>query len=394
MLIVDEFMALVQKHLHNKLTTEEQKRLDEIIMNSPAFRSEFEFLTDEERVAKEVIDYSESVEIWKDKGGEVIAIPGINFQRGKTVKLWYYLAAAAILAVVSLVIFRKEPDKTNFPTAQIQPVEQILAGSLKATLTLSDNRRIELNPGKKNTIQDQHTIIINDGEQLDYRKVTNGTSSNAFNVLTTPVGGYYKLRLPDGSLVWLNAVSSLKFPVQFTGKERRVELEGEAYFEVVKNDRQPFIVVTEQSTIKVLGTKFNIKSYTDEKDEYTTLLEGSVQLGFYAKTVLLKPNQQAILDYSSQSIRLDEVDAQHSIGWTNGLFTFRRAKMNDVFKQLERWYGVSFVYTQDLVRLAKPIDGGMERSLSLSEALTILKDITQIDFHIDGRKIIVSKAMN
>jgi ferric-dicitrate binding protein FerR (iron transport regulator) len=213
-----------------------------------------------------------------------------------------------------------------------------------------------------------------------------------YNTMTTPKGRQFQLVLPDGSKVWLNAASSLRYPTVFAGNERTVEVTGEAYFEVARNATKPFVVkVGHETEVQVLGTHFNINSYKDEANINTTLLEGSVRVLNKGKKALLKPGQSAQVAMQANQTAgikiVNDVDMEKVMAWKNGLFNFQDASLQEVMHQLERWYDIEVVYEKGAPEIE--FVGKMERSLSLSEVLRGLQ-ISEVHFRIEqGRRLVV-----
>jgi len=267
----------------------------------------------------------------------------------------------------------------------------IATGGNKASLILSDGTTIVLDDAANGLLTTQAGIKISkttDG-QLKYdasRPLQSHTSG--FNTIHTPRGGQYQVVLPDGSSVWLNAASSLKFPTVFSGNERKVELTGEAYFEVAKNKANPFIVTSGNQTLEVLGTHFNVNAYQDDGKIRTTLLEGSIKVS-HTKTnafSLLVPGQQAQLE---KEIRVTKVDVHQSIAWKRGYFAFAGENIKTLMQQISRWYDVEVEYEGNLT--TEGFVGSMSRFENVSEVLHMLELTGMVHFKIDGRKIIVSQ---
>jgi ferric-dicitrate binding protein FerR (iron transport regulator) len=265
--------------------------------------------------------------------------------------------------------------------------DDVSPGGDKAVLTLADGSNIVLDEAQNGTLAQQGNakIIKLDGK-LSYDLTNNDPKEVVYNTISTPKGGQYQLELPDGSRVWLNASSSIHFPTSFTEKERRVEITGEAYFEVAKNLVKPFIVGVNNSEVQVVGTHFNINSYNDEEDVKTTLLEGAVRFVNGATTSMLKPGQQSRLAKNG-SIKVEsDVDVEKVVAWKNGLFDFENAGIETVMRQLSRWYDVEVEYN------GKPDDlfiAEMHRNIKLSDALKALELTGKVRFDIEGKKIIV-----
>lgn len=270
-------------------------------------------------------------------------------------------------------------------------------GTNKAILTLADGKQIVLDEAKNGNLADQgNTKVIKLNGQIAYNEfamaVPNGKNAAvAYNTVTTPRGGQYQLILADGSRVWLNAESSLRFPTSFQGKERRVELAGEGYFEIAKDATKPFIVKInttseEKDEVEVLGTHFNIMAYNDEGIVKTTLLEGSVKINRNNKIAMLKPGQQAKLQ--NQSIKVvEDVDTDEAIAWKNGYFQFTSANLQQVMRQIARWYDVDISYEGKIPE--RKFGGKISRDNNASEVLKVL-ELSKVKFRIENRKIIVT----
>lgn len=317
-------------------------------------------------------------------------------------KLWPGLAAAVILliAISSSLFFFSYPSGSGPHSITAQ--NDIGPGSNKAILTLNNGTEISLSDAKNGKLADQAGISVvkaKDGSLIYTMKDSvsgHGMNRNTFlNTLSTPKGGQYQIILPDGTKVWLNSVSSLRFPASFAGlKERVVELKGEAYFEVSKNKNVPFKVKSTSQTVEVLGTHFNIKTYEDEEDTKTTLLEGSVRISPRDERQtfspgLLEPGQQAQLaNTPGAKIKITTANIEQAMAWKNGYFHFENDNLQSVMKQLSRWYDLDIVYKVD-----RPDDefiGDISRAVKLSEAVKIL-EMGGVHFKIEGKTLTVIK---
>ncbi|MGV3509862.1 MAG: FecR family protein, partial [Sphingobacteriaceae bacterium] len=229
-------------------------------------------------------------------------------------------------------------------------------------------------------------IIKSDNGQLQYLSLNSDNKQEVlYNTLSIPRGGQYKVVLPDGTQVWLNAASSLKYPTAFNGNERVVQLEGEAYFEVAKNAAQPFRVEVKDVKVTVLGTHFNINGYTDEAHIKTTLLEGSVKISKGPVQQLLHPGEQAITGKSS-TIEVVKANSDEVLAWKNGYFNFHRSNLQEVMRQLSRWYDVDIKYEGKVPD--REFGGEISRNSKASEVLKIL-ELSDVHFRIEGEHIIV-----
>ena len=281
----------------------------------------------------------------------------------------------------------------------IQVVEKtvdIAPGGNKGILTLSNGKQIILSDISSKDIiakegeEDEVTIKMDENGVITYVINPNSDISkedvNSFNTLSTPTGGQYNIVLADGTKVFLNAVSSIKYPTQFNGDQRIVELEGEAYFEVAKNKSKPFLVKSDNQTIEVLGTHFNVHAYNNESLVKTTLLEGSVAVSYKNQKTILKPGQQSNTSNNFNKIVVKEVDTEEAIAWKNGRFKFDNADLKSVMKQLERWYGIKVEYRGDISDVR--FNGGTFRNKNLSGVLKVL-ELSNIKFKVEGKTVIV-----
>lgn len=256
-------------------------------------------------------------------------------------------------------------------------------GGNKATLTLADGRQVELDTLSANEpLKQGASAVLNHTGHLAYTAEAS-SEDIAYNVLTTPRGGQYQLTLADGSKVWLNAASSIRFPTHFIGKERRVQITGEVYFEVAKNAAMPFKVEAGEMEINVLGTHFNVNAYEAVK---TTLIEGSVVIASEDATLILKPGQQALVITSGKIDLLKNPDLDETMAWKNGLFQFNDADIETVMKQIARWYDVEIIYEGNVT---KHFGGTIPRNMSASNVFKALELTGGVHFKIEGKQIIV-----
>jgi transmembrane sensor len=261
-------------------------------------------------------------------------------------------------------------------------------GRNRAILTLANGATVDLDSAKEGYIgrQGSSRVMKFQGGQLAYEDAASQHGVAQYNVLTTPRGGQYQLLLPDGSKVWLNAASSIRYPTSFTGHERVVEVTGEAYFEIAKNPAMPFkVTVARGMQVEVLGTHFNIMAYEDESTINTTLLEGLVRVCRKGTTALVNPGEQAKLD-NGGGLKVAPADTEEAVAWKDGLFKFNEASIDQVMRQLSRWYDVEVVYVND-----PPKDlfrGEMYRNVNVSRILKVL-EASGVHFTVEGKKILV-----
>nr|WP_294944524.1 FecR family protein [uncultured Mucilaginibacter sp.] len=310
------------------------------------------------------------------------------------IKLWVRLAAAGVVLLFAGVCAHWHIKQKKTPQTQVvvikRPQHDALPGGNKAILTLADGKTIVLDNAQNGTLAKQGATLIKKtaNGQLLYNAaaIADNSPTPTFNTIATPRGGQYQVILPDGTKVWLNAASSLRFPTFFTGKNREVDITGEAYFEVAKNPAMPFKVRTNRAQIEVTGTHFNVMAYDDESEMKTTLLEGAVNISSGNFSARLKPGQQAQIKANGQSRVVDDVDVDDETAWKNGIFQFRDAGVDKILRQASRWYDVDVVYKGQVPR--REFNGRISRNVKASELLNML-EYTGIKMKIEGKKIIV-----
>ncbi|MBB2148488.1 FecR family protein [Pedobacter gandavensis] len=298
--------------------------------------------------------------------------------------LYLLTIAATIIVVCGLftILYTEDPNSINY-AGDINP------GGNKATLTLANGQKIQLSDAKSGIVVDESKLTYNDGT------IINNEQAKSFTI-STPRGGTYQVRLPDGSTAWLNSASSLTYspPIKEEGGTRRVKLKGEAYFEVAKDKEHPFVVSTGSESVTVLGTHFNINSYTDEHLVKTTLLEGSVRVDLLSaagipiagKNKILKPGMQAIT--SANRIETKEIDPSLAVAWKNGEFVFKNESLEDIMKNVSRWYDVEVVY-EDPKAKEKLFGGSISKFEAISKVLSMLELTGDVKFKMADKKIIV-----
>lgn len=325
--------------------------------------------------------------------------------KAKTIRWPVITAFAAAIAIITLGIWLYDVPgvfggRYPEPGSGSRLANDIAAGKNGAILKLANGKVIALSDTKTGIIIAKNSLKYNDGSAIGawagfgYRDGRNGVHAEQamqqVQMLTvaTSKSQTYQITLPDGTKVWLNADSKINFPSQFDGKERKIKISGELYFEVFKNKTRPFIVESEAQKITVLGTHFNVTAYKGEEIK-TTLLEGSVQVqsADVRKNIILRPNQQSIFTTSNE-IKVTDVDAAIAIAWKNGRFAFNRASLETVLREMGRWYNVDIKYPDGIP--AEWFTGNIDRHNTLAQTLDILK-FMKVNFEIDGRTIIVKK---
>lgn len=356
-----EFWSLIREYGEDELLQESVFRLYEETRPDP----------------NHTIDWTRSMERIMNQPLTVIPLAKKPVRAGLR-KYAFLPYAAAILLLIGLGTFiwhigggdaQDQVAKTNISRV----AADVLPGSDRAMLTLSDGRRVALNDSNE-TLSDGAVKIIKSNGALAYDK----SDVVAYNTMTTPRGGQYKLVLADGTRVWLNAASSITYPTSFLSEHREVSISGEVYFEVAKDKTRPFrVAVKSGEVVEALGTQFNVNAYEDEPSMKTSLLEGSVRIG----QQLLKPGDI----YTAG--RVVPGNVEQAIAWKNGMFNFQDKGLQEVMRQLSRWYDITVVYEKE----APPIEffGKMGRNLSLSQALSVLEG-AGVSFKLEeGKRLIV-----
>ncbi|WEK34035.1 MAG: FecR domain-containing protein [Candidatus Pseudobacter hemicellulosilyticus] len=292
--------------------------------------------------------------------------------------------AAAVLLLIGAGGWFLLARTGSQPAPATAAVTDIAPGRDGAILTLEDGSQLVLDSlGNGIIASQQGTRVKLSNGQLAYDPGAGQTGNSSYNTMSTPRGRQFRLTLPDGTRVWLNAASSIRFPTSFTGPDRKVEISGEAYFEVAKNSRQPFLVsIAGSSLVEVLGTSFNVNAYVNEAQLVATLLEGSVKIN----NTLLKPGQQALV--ANKEIQLQRADTDKAVAWKNGLFNFDDCSFTEVMRQLERWYAIEVVYENGIPDI--PLGGEMTRDLTLSQVLRNLSDVG-VKFRLEQEKLVVTR---
>jgi len=312
----------------------------------------------------------------------------------RSIRRW---AAASVMLMASAGTVYFYSFRNDLKQSQLH--ENIAPAKSLAILTLADGHRIILSDEKKGKLASEPGVNITkaDDGKLVYSLVSNqkvGLGPALINLIEIPRGGKYLVHLPDGTKVWLNSASSLRYPSRFTGKQRRVELSGEAYFEVAKV-RLPFLVITKKQTIEVLGTHFNVNSYADEGSVKTTLLEGSVHVvPMKGQTVarngdvMLKPGEQSVLQGGILKVRAADIGLE--MAWKNGEFIFTNNDFRAEMRKIGRWYDVDIVY-DDSAPEHVDLDGFVSSEKNISAVLKLIALTGKVHFKMEGRRVIVTK---
>jgi transmembrane sensor len=293
---------------------------------------------------------------------------------------WWAAAAVLLLLVTAggYLLSRRQPDSKPIAAKK----QTIQPGRKGAILTLADGRQVELDSLQNGTVAQQgtQTVKVQHGE-LQY---TGANNELAYNTVSTPNGRQFRLTLPDGTKVWLNAGSHIQYPLQFRGKERKVEMAGEAYFEVAPDATMPFMVdVNKEAAIRVLGTGFNINAYNNEDKITATLIEGRIQVSSKEKAIILEPGEQAVIQ---DGISTAHPDLEQVVAWKNNLFDFEDSDLGDVMRQIERWYDIEVIYTGQQPKFQ--FTGKISRNMTLENLIKTL-EVSGVKCRLEDRKLFV-----
>lgn len=305
---------------------------------------------------------------------------------------WKYTSvAAAVLFICSIGIYfyRSDQQQVKPFSKNATVLPDVAPGGNKAVLTLANGSKISLTDARAGIIANQFGVSIHKTKngELVYTH-PEAVNQLVYNSIETPKGGQYRLTLPDGTKVWLNAASSLRYPLTFPGNERKVELTGEAYFEVAKNKAKPFKVFTDRQVVEVLGTHFDINAYADEAATRTSLLEGSVKVSSLksGNEIKIRPGQQAIV---SLNISVKNIDVDEAVAWKNGYFMFDEEPLESILRKISRWYDVDIQYSDDSFNKKIYLNGTLSKYSNVSKVLKKLELTGAVHFKIEERKIIV-----
>ncbi len=376
--------GIISKYVHGDLTLQEQEELENWKSQSPEHSrlfeefSRYEFL-ERKQVAERLCARERAWQQFCERRR-------VTLRRKKVRMYWIRSVAAVLLIGVTVLMFyrRSESPETSFIA------QSLTAGESRAILTLADGQKINLGKQSADTLLEKDGALLNTSANcIAYNPLTGDRTEIMYNCLDVPRKGEYMLVLSDGSKVWLNSESQLRYPASFQGKERRVFLKGEAYFEVCRNEEMPFIVVTGKSAVQVLGTSFNIRAYTDEKYSYTTLVDGSVRVSAGTQSMVLEPAEQGRVSVSG-SLDKRKVDVNLYTAWKKGRFVFENQTLEEMMNTLSRWYDVNVFFTTERVKEAM-FTGNLKRYDDFDKIVEMLELTGVAHFKIDGNAVVISE---
>lgn len=387
---------MMLRYLRNELDEDQESALFSWLKENPENLAFFNKLIEEKGLQDELAFFASTKKesAWKELTDLIgMQKPVVH----KTYPFLKYAAAAAAILLVSLstfYIFRRSP---GIETAALKSHRiEIKPGANKAVLTLGNGQKVVLNDAKNGEISSQTGVSITkakDGQIIYQIHNSIGAKTDntalSYNTIETPRGGKYQVILPDGSHVWLNAASSLRYPISFKNlRKREVQLRGEGYFEISKDQHKPFLVLCDKQVVEVLGTHFNINAYEEEPAITSTLLEGAVKVSYGNKSIRIKPGEQASLN-NKDGLQIHTVNTEAAIAWVNEKFMFNSQDLGSIMRSISRWYDIEVIYKDDLSK--KKFTGTISRFKNVSEVLDMLELTEMVHFHIAGRRITVMK---
>ena len=376
---------LINGYNLRNLSPGEDRELDDWVTASMRNQQLFEELTDPAKLKKwmgvmEKLDSKAAMEKLKSRI-RFEPQPRASFRWNS----WpYWTAAAVLIGIIFLGAYWFEKKATT-PSPVIALNQDLPPGGSHATLTLGDGRTILLDTVKKGRIENSSGVqVLKDSGGLQYEMTEKKNAETLSDMIRTPAGGQFQVTLSDGTRVWLNASSSLKYPESFSDSLRKVVLTGEGYFEVAKNESHPFIVTVGNDEVRVLGTHFNVNAYPDNSETVVTLAEGSVKLN---GSELLRPGQQGSIDNTGKIVT-GPADLETALAWKDGQFIFKMTPLQDLMKQVSHWYDAKIVYRDTI---SEHFNARIPRDVPVSRLLHLLEATGQVHFKIEDRTITVMK---
>ena len=301
------------------------------------------------------------------------------------------VAASVALLLMFVFQFTRQAEQPETLVSQMG----ITPGGVKAVLQYEDGKTIDLTSSTSyRIVTSDGLVLVNDslkGLRFDQGELENRPMK--YHTLAVPVGGEYHFTLADGTRVWVNSASEVRFPNCFSGEKREIYVKGEVYLEVARDEEHPFVVYAGENEVRVLGTRFNLTAYPDEQKVVTTLVEGSVEFRNDQSSIRLKPGEQSVLDRATNKLEKQKVDVSIYTSWVSGTFEYERMSLFDITRQLSRWYDVEFFYKAEEFR-NHPFTGIVKRDQSLENVLKNIEETTNIKFEISERVIIIKRAEN
>ena len=375
--------SLIKKSLIKDLSDKEQKELDQLL-DDQSLQDVYKELSDRGYMKKQFMEY--------EKYSSKKAYREFKERRGHSGRIrivrWVAVVAAVwvlALGVTLWMTFGKKENVAPLPVAS----KIIPAGEKKATLTLADGTEVHVEEITAQILQEKGMNIEYRNGEIVYHKSEEKTTEVVYNKLEVPRGGECMIKLDDGTKVWVNAETKLKYPVAFVGDRREVVLEGEAFFDVAKNEK-PFIVKTSFGDVRVLGTAFGISAYASEPESYTTLVRGKVSVEREGgKPVVILPGEQVVTSKDGKMMK-QKVDVEEFVGWKDGIYVFKEKSLGEIMKTLERWYNISVDF-QDKSLVDLPFTGNLKRYDDINVFFDALTRTGDMKYRVEGNQVILFK---
>ncbi len=377
---------IIKKKLYGSISESEEKIFNRWVNQK---NEHLNFYEEAKRFYKNGSDFEKNpvnlFEIWQKVSRQMLVYKAKNNRK----TLVYISSIAATIAIVlSLYFFLPNKNSNQFVEETFQTINP---GTSKAMLILDDGSTYDLSAGRSIALMEGGTRINSRGTEINYIEKNSKPKKVKYNTLKIPKGGEFFVTLSDSTKVWLNSETTFRYPVQFCGNEREVELIGEAFFEVHKDVSKPFIVISNDQVVEVLGTSFNISSYAEDSITYTTLVEGSVSVSPKDSPGVLQtllPNHQSSYKRGEGQITRKIVDVEQFTAWKEGLFYFKDQPLSEIMKTLSRWYNVDIKFDNELASEVK-FTGRLKRYEDFEKILTLIEKTHEVKFHIDGRSITI-----
>ncbi len=376
---------IIWKKINHSTTEQEERLLSGWLKENPAHQ----------RYMDNAMNYFHEGSIFEDnKTMSENAWKAMNIKERQSAThrtAWIISISAAVIAILMAINYLIPNNELSIAPLAMEKAIQIKAGTNKALLILNDGSVHDLTASKSLVLNEGGAEIKSAGDKLQYTRQKNITKEVKYNTLSVPRGGEFFLQLSDGTKVWMNSESELRYPVQFNGKERRVELSGEAFFEVARNEKVPFFVESGEQTVKVLGTEFNISSYKEDQSIYTTLVKGSVEVSLKSMPEIkqiLAPNEQSSVNKLETQILKHIVDPYNYVAWKDGRFVFDDQTLGAIMKKLSKWYNVEVVFASDEQRDFR-FTGDLQRYADFGEVLKKIGKTNEVKFIIEKNKITI-----
>ena len=374
---------IIWKKINGSLTTDEEILLSQWLDEHPTHPKYLEKALRHYREGlKPGVNKAETEKAWRKLKNRGLKIDRTFSRRRITV-------AAAVITILLIIPFLLPSKRVKDKSIAIHKGEPIKPGSNKATLILDDGSVYDLTSSKKLLISEGGSEIKSEGDKLEYTEKESLHKEVKYNTLSIPRGGEFFLQLADGTKVWLNSETVLRYPIQFADNERRVELSGEAFFEVTRNEKIPFIVESNDQSVKVLGTEFNISSYTENPIVYTTLVKGSVEVSARNKPdikQILVPNEQSSMNKAGGEMTKRHVDPYQYVAWKDGRFVFDDQTLGEIMKILSKWYNVEVAFDREDLKNIR-FTGNLKRYADFGELLKKIEKTDEVAFSIENNKI-------